>query len=58
MQTIKNICEMDLDYSLFSHLDPKAIDLISKMLMKDPSQRVSINQALEHPWLVKWKWIY
>ena len=53
MQTIKNICEMDLDYSLFSHLDPKAIDLISKMLMKDPSQRVSINQALEHPWLVK-----
>jgi p38 MAP kinase len=29
----------------------KAIDLISKMLQLDPSERVSCEQALEHPYL-------
>ena len=28
-----------------------AIDLLAKMLAFDPDQRVTVTQALEHPWL-------
>ncbi|KAL0953606.1 hypothetical protein HGRIS_004814 [Hohenbuehelia grisea] len=31
--------------------DEQAIDLVSKMLTFDPSKRITVPQALEHPWL-------
>ncbi|KAH9888823.1 kinase-like domain-containing protein [Cubamyces lactineus] len=31
--------------------DPQAIDLITKLLKFDPSQRITVVEALEHPWL-------
>lgn len=31
--------------------DPQALDLLAKMLAFDPSDRISVPEALEHPWL-------
>ncbi|KAF4593991.1 hypothetical protein EYR40_008789 [Pleurotus pulmonarius] len=31
--------------------DPQAIDLLTKMLAFDPVDRITVNEALEHPWL-------
>ncbi|KAF8661297.1 hypothetical protein AX16_001396 [Volvariella volvacea WC 439] len=31
--------------------DPLAIDLLEKMLTFDPAERITVPQALEHPWL-------
>lgn len=36
---------------LMPSADPQAIDLLTKMLAFDPDQRVTVVQALEHPWL-------
>jgi serine/threonine protein kinase len=36
---------------LFKGADPLAIDLIKKMLTYDPSDRITIQQALEHPYM-------
>ena len=30
---------------------PEAIDLLSQMLIIDPAQRISVPEALEHPYL-------
>ena len=30
---------------------PKAKDLVSKMIVKDPNRRLSANEVLAHPWL-------
>ncbi len=32
-------------------LSPSCQDLLKKMLSADPAQRISIKQALEHPWM-------
>ncbi|KAA1468856.1 Pkinase-domain-containing protein [Dentipellis sp. KUC8613] len=31
--------------------DPQALDLLEKMLSFDPSQRITVPEALQHPWL-------
>ncbi|ETW78989.1 hypothetical protein HETIRDRAFT_324063, partial [Heterobasidion irregulare TC 32-1] len=31
--------------------DPQALDLLEKMLCFDPESRITVGQALEHPWL-------
>ncbi|DAZ97023.1 TPA: hypothetical protein N0F65_012892 [Lagenidium giganteum] len=36
---------------LFPSAKPAAIDLLEKMLVFDPSKRISVEQALEHPYL-------
>ena len=33
--------------------NPQAIDLCKKMLEFDPEQRITIQQALEHPYMAK-----
>ncbi|XP_078447956.1 phosphoenolpyruvate carboxylase-related kinase 1 isoform X2 [Wolffia australiana] len=35
----------------WGHISPSAIALISGMLRKDPSLRLTSNQILEHPWM-------
>lgn len=35
----------------FTGVNPKAIDLMSKMLQFDPRRRISVRQALAHPYL-------
>lgn len=37
--------------SIFPEVSPIALDLLKKMLLFDPKQRISVNKALEHPYL-------
>ncbi|KXN86581.1 Mitogen-activated protein kinase SLT2/MPK1 [Leucoagaricus sp. SymC.cos] len=36
---------------LMPNADPQALELLGKMLTLDPSERVTVGEALEHPWL-------
>ncbi|KAM3193063.1 hypothetical protein ACQJBY_069933 [Aegilops geniculata] len=36
---------------MYPHAHPLAIDLLQKMLVFDPSKRISVTQALEHPYM-------
>ncbi|CAM8904107.1 hypothetical protein QQ045_011092 [Rhodiola kirilowii] len=36
---------------LYPQADPLAIDLLQKMLVFDPSKRISVTEALQHPYL-------
>ncbi|GKT91357.1 MAP kinase [Colletotrichum tofieldiae] len=40
--------------SLFPQANPDALDLLDRMLAFDPSSRISVEQALEHPYLHIW----
>lgn len=37
--------------SLYPSADPQALDLLDRMLVFDPAQRISVTEALAHPWL-------
>jgi ATP-dependent RNA helicase DDX18/HAS1 len=41
-------------HSLFRQANPDALDLLDRMLAFDPSQRISVEEALEHPYLHIW----
>jgi calcium-dependent protein kinase len=43
-------CNYSFDCSALRNLSDSAKDLISKMLVVKPSQRITIAKALEHPW--------
>jgi len=36
----------------WDRVDPQAKDLVRKLLTKDPKQRISAHEILEHPWVV------
>lgn len=40
--------------SLFPNANPDALDLLDRMLAFDPSRRISVEAALEHPYLAIW----
>ena len=40
--------------SLFPNANPDALDLLDRMLAFDPSSRISVERALEHPYLTIW----
>ena len=51
---IRSLPEKDKSSKLSKKLDdasPLAIDLVSKMLKFDPDKRITVEQALEHPYI-------
>ncbi|MQL86695.1 hypothetical protein Taro_019218 [Colocasia esculenta] len=51
--TFKRIAKVDLRFPLTPYVSAEAKDLISKLLVKDSSKRLSLQKILEHPWIVK-----
>ncbi|KAJ6814056.1 mitogen-activated protein kinase 4-like [Iris pallida] len=37
--------------SLYPRANPLAVDIIQKMLVFDPSKRISVTEALQHPYM-------
>ncbi|KAG6468958.1 hypothetical protein ZIOFF_073653 [Zingiber officinale] len=37
--------------SIYPHANPLAIDLLKKMLVFDPSKRIDVTEALQHPYM-------
>ncbi|KAL0488749.1 hypothetical protein AKO1_015830 [Acrasis kona] len=48
---IKSI--IDVDYKMPNHFSPLLKDLLSSVLVKDPNQRLSLDDILTHGWVVK-----
>ena len=42
---------VDFSTSIFQEISEEAKDLLSKLLEKNPSKRISAVEALEHPWI-------
>ena len=42
---------LPLDDDIWRAMSPAAVDLVRKLLMKDPRARISAQQVLEHPWI-------
>ncbi|CCK72998.1 mitogen-activated serine/threonine-protein kinase SLT2 KNAG_0M01450 [Huiozyma naganishii CBS 8797] len=40
--------------SLYPEANPQALDLLEKMLTFDPQERITVDEALEHPYLSIW----
>ena len=40
---------------LIPHLNPEGVDLIQKLLIYDPDQRLSARQALRHPYFLEFR---
>ncbi|GCC19697.1 death-associated protein kinase 2 isoform X1 [Chiloscyllium punctatum] len=53
-ETLANISAMnyDFDEEFFSHTSELAKDFIKKLLVKDTRKRLSIKDALSHPWIM------
>ena len=43
-------CEIEFPPKYWSKISDKAQDLVSKMLTKDPKERITCELALSHPW--------
>eukprot|EP01016_Furgasonia_blochmanni_P037307 TRINITY_DN4373_c0_g2_i1.p1 TRINITY_DN4373_c0_g2~~TRINITY_DN4373_c0_g2_i1.p1 ORF type:complete len:352 (-),score=53.59 TRINITY_DN4373_c0_g2_i1:15-989(-) len=43
--------EIDLDSAVWQTVSAKAKDLIKKLLTVDPAMRISVSEALRHPWM-------
>lgn len=41
----------DFDHPVWKEISTEAQDFISKLLVVDPSKRLSAKEALEHPWI-------
>ena len=39
--------------SEWNHISPEAKDLVQKMLVVDPTNRLSATEALQHPWVTR-----
>ena len=44
-----------VDYSIPSYVSNEAADLISKLLVHEPEQRLPLEKCKQHPWILKYK---
>ncbi|KAG8390320.1 hypothetical protein BUALT_Bualt01G0071400 [Buddleja alternifolia] len=51
--TFKRIMKVDLSFPSSHEVSAEAKDLISLLLVKDSSKRLSLQKIMEHPWIVK-----
>jgi serine/threonine protein kinase len=49
-ETFQRIVNIDLQFP--DHVSSGARDLISKLLVHDPSARLSLDEVMKHPWIV------
>jgi serine/threonine protein kinase len=45
----------DLETGYWETASREVIDIISRMLEKDPKERISVDDALKHPYFAKYK---
>ena len=45
-------CQLNFSYEVFRTVSPEAQDLIRKLVVASPQQRLSAAEALRHPWIV------
>ncbi|TMS38626.1 hypothetical protein L596_005310 [Steinernema carpocapsae] len=52
-ETLKNVknCDWNMDDPSFSSISDNAKDFIRKLLSAEPTERINIHEALDHPWL-------
>jgi serine/threonine protein kinase len=43
----------NVEYSTPLRISPNAVDLIAKLLKRDPSERLSLENVMQHPWIVE-----
>jgi len=48
-ETYKKISKVDVEYP--PHISPMAKDLISKLLVKNPGDRLALSKVEDHPWI-------
>lgn len=53
VSTLMRVANDEIDWTdaRYSKISPDALDLLRKLLTKDPRKRISTTQALKHPWL-------
>ncbi|KAH6789530.1 ataurora3 [Perilla frutescens var. frutescens] len=51
--TFRRIMKVDLSFPSTPDVSAEAKDLISRLLVKDSSKRLSLQKIMEHPWIVK-----
>lgn len=44
-------CDFDFTKEDYSKLDPQAFDLLKKMLEKNPEERITAEEAVNHPFI-------
>lgn len=53
-ETHKRIMKAEVKYPSDLELSPEVKDLISRLLVVDPTKRIPLSQVLEHPWIKKY----
>lgn len=53
-QTVSSIAFLHVCSFHFYFLASQARDLLSKMLVVDPDKRISVDEALRHPYITVW----
>jgi calcium-dependent protein kinase len=51
-EIIKNIKQGRLSFRKLNKVSDEALDLVKKLLIKNPKERISAEEALKHPWFL------
>ncbi|KAL5571996.1 hypothetical protein UlMin_021593 [Ulmus minor] len=51
--TFKRIMNVDLSFPPTPQISPEAKNLITRLLVRDSSKRLSLQNIVEHPWIIK-----